>query len=222
MTQQISDAETIADLRAKLDAAERELNATTRQLLCMRSVADLEESPGITMDELFPRAASCVTGAMQFPEQAGTRIIAAGRAYTSDGWSRTPNMLEREIEVEGLIVGKIQVCYGTSESFLEGEGQLLDMVADGLASFYRRKRAEEALQRANEELRQRVQEALEEIRTLRGIVPICSNCKKIRDDSGYWEEVEIYVRDHSEAEFSHSICPECMKKLYPYYASGDT
>lgn len=57
--------------------------------------------------------------------------------------------------------------------------------------------------------------ALVEIKTLRGIIPICSHCKNIRDDEGYWQQVEIYVRDHSEAEFSHSICPDCMQKHYP-------
>jgi phosphoserine phosphatase RsbU/P len=64
-----------------------------------------------------------------------------------------------------------------------------------------------------EELRQ----AFEQIKTLRGIVPICAGCKQIRDDRGYWNQVEIYVRDHTEAQFSHGICPDCMKKLYPDY-----
>jgi PAS domain S-box-containing protein len=54
-----------------------------------------------------------------------------------------------------------------------------------------------------------------EINTLRGIIPICFSCKKIRDDKGYWQQVEVYIRDRSEAEFSHAICPECFKKLYP-------
>lgn len=57
--------------------------------------------------------------------------------------------------------------------------------------------------------------AEEEIKTLRGILPICSSCKKIRDDKGYWNQIEAYIRDRSEAEFSHGICPECAKKLYP-------
>jgi hypothetical protein len=61
----------------------------------------------------------------------------------------------------------------------------------------------------------KLQEALAKIKTLSGILPICASCKKIRDDRGYWNQVEAYVRDHSEAEFSHSICPECAKKLYP-------
>ena len=55
----------------------------------------------------------------------------------------------------------------------------------------------------------------EEIKVLRGFLPICASCKKIRDDKGYWNQIESYIRDHSEAEFSHSICPDCAKKLYP-------
>jgi len=65
-----------------------------------------------------------------------------------------------------------------------------------------------------------IQQQLEEIKTLRGIFPICSHCKKIRNDTGYWEEVEVYVRDHSDAEFSHSVCPECIKTHYPEFAEG--
>ena len=58
-----------------------------------------------------------------------------------------------------------------------------------------------------------------EIRTLRDFIPICSSCKKIRDDEGFWQNLESYFSDRSEIEFSHGICPECMKKLYPdYYA----
>ncbi len=60
-----------------------------------------------------------------------------------------------------------------------------------------------------------LQTALNEIRTLSGLLPICSWCKKIRDDSGYWQQVEHYVAEHSEAEFTHGICPECLKKISP-------
>ena len=58
----------------------------------------------------------------------------------------------------------------------------------------------------------KLEKAYNEIKTLRGILPICSSCKKIRDDDGYWQKVEIYVRDHSEASFSHGYCPECAEK----------
>lgn len=60
-----------------------------------------------------------------------------------------------------------------------------------------------------------LQHALDEVRTLQGIVPMCANCKKIRDDQGYWNQVEVYMRTHTDARISHGICPECARKLYP-------
>lgn len=62
-----------------------------------------------------------------------------------------------------------------------------------------------------------MEEAMARIKVLSGIIPICSSCKKIRDDAGYWQQVEEYISKHSEAEFSHGICNDCVKKLYPEY-----
>lgn len=62
--------------------------------------------------------------------------------------------------------------------------------------------------------------ALSEIKTLSGLLPICASCKKIRDDKGYWNQIETYISSHSAAEFSHSICPDCIKKLYPELADS--
>jgi len=75
-------------------------------------------------------------------------------------------------------------------------------------------------QRLRQQLEQKINElqvALEEINQLRGILPICATCKKIRDDTGYWSQIETYIASHSEAEFSHSICPDCIKTMYPQY-----
>ncbi len=60
-----------------------------------------------------------------------------------------------------------------------------------------------------------LKKTLSEVKKLSGLLPICSSCKKIRDDKGYWNQIESYIHHHSEAEFSHSVCPECVKKLYP-------
>jgi len=76
-----------------------------------------------------------------------------------------------------------------------------------------RVRREKEMQTTIEELRQ----SLKQVRTLSGMLPICANCKKVRDDKGYWNQVEAYISSHSEVQFSHSICPECAKKLYPDY-----
>lgn len=77
--------------------------------------------------------------------------------------------------------------------------------------FRRIKKSEEKLRQERDNL----QKALDEIKVLRGILPICSHCKKIRDDSGYWNIIDKYIQEYSNVEFSHSICPECAKILYP-------
>ncbi|MDD5231577.1 MAG: response regulator, partial [Candidatus Marinimicrobia bacterium] len=69
-----------------------------------------------------------------------------------------------------------------------------------------------------EKLIRDLQEALNQVKTLSGLLPICSHCKKIRDDKGYWSEVETYIHSHSDVDFSHGICPECLKKYYPEIA----
>jgi len=81
----------------------------------------------------------------------------------------------------------------------------------------KRKQAEEALLRERDKL----QAALAKIKTLSGMLPICAHCKKIRDDKGYWNQIEEYIRDHSEVQFSHGLCPECAKELYPEFYKGD-
>lgn len=70
-------------------------------------------------------------------------------------------------------------------------------------------------QRDLEEERQRLRAALGKVKQLSGMLPICANCKNIRDDKGYWMQIEAYIRDHSEAEFSHGLCPKCVRTLYP-------
>jgi nitrate/nitrite-specific signal transduction histidine kinase len=73
----------------------------------------------------------------------------------------------------------------------------------------------EATELEKEILIVQLKSALENIRTLKGLLPICASCKKVRNDQGYWEQIETYIRDRSDAEFSHSICPECRERLYP-------
>jgi two-component system, sensor histidine kinase and response regulator len=70
-------------------------------------------------------------------------------------------------------------------------------------------------QQERERLIKELQDALADIKTLSGLVPICANCKKIRDDKGYWMQLEGYLQEHSHAKFSHGVCPDCMQKLYP-------
>jgi len=73
------------------------------------------------------------------------------------------------------------------------------------------------VQKEREHLITELQDALANVKVLRGLLPICSHCKKIRDDGGSWHMVEVYVREHSDADFSHSICPECLSRMYPEF-----
>jgi CheY-like chemotaxis protein len=93
------------------------------------------------------------------------------------------------------------------------------------------KQSEENLKKSNIELENQVtekariitdlQNALAQVKILKGLLPICAHCKKIRDDQGYWNNVEKYLRDRSEVEFSHGICPDCRKKHYPSFIRGE-
>ena len=76
------------------------------------------------------------------------------------------------------------------------------------------------VQKINQEMEKSnadLQKALSEVKQLSGMLPICAHCKKIRDDRGYWNQIEEYIKNHSQAEFSHSLCPECAKSLYPEF-----
>ncbi len=86
-------------------------------------------------------------------------------------------------------------------------GILLDINIQKLA---REREVERHLRETNRQLT----DSIAQIRVLRGLLPICASCKKVRDDKGYWQQIEEYVRDHSEADFSHCICPECARRLY--------
>jgi DNA-binding response OmpR family regulator len=136
--------------------------------------------------------------------------------------------LKSEPELQGTFV--ILVSGARVSSDYQAEG--LNVGADGyivkgltnkeflarIQSLVRIKRAEDALREKEEEqskLISELEKALAEIRTLKGLIPICASCKKIRDDEGYWDHVETYIGKRTEAVFSHGICPECAERLYP-------
>ena len=96
-------------------------------------------------------------------------------------------------------------------------GDVLSLVITGIALFMINRNIAAQIKADAEKtaLIAQLQEALANVKTLSGLLPICSHCKKIRDDKGYWNQIETYVRGHSDAEFSHGICPECLKQHHP-------
>lgn len=103
-----------------------------------------------------------------------------------------------------------QYAYGVYTPFGNENGDVLGCVVY-VVDITDRKKAEIELH----EEKNKLEIALNKVKKLSGLLPICSICKKIRDDKGYWNQIEAYIRDHSEAEFSHSICQNCAKKYYP-------
>jgi methyl-accepting chemotaxis protein len=146
----------------------------------------------------------------------------------------TTNVLRLVSATEMFSAGNLQVRTGFKgkDEFSE-VGRAFDQMAEKIErTSTALKKSEERLTRINEQLRWEIAEreqaeeernqliagltdALAQIKTLTGFLPICSSCKKIRNDRGDWEQMEAYIREHSDAEFSHGICPECIRKLYP-------
>ncbi len=126
------------------------------------------------------------------------------------------NVLDEKGRVQGIPVdllrksGEVRNCLLTMENvMIHGIPHLLTVTTD-LTDYI-------TAEQAREKLIVELEEALSEVKTLSGLLPICSSCKKIRDDNGYWHQIELYIQAHSEAEFSHGICLDCAKELYPQY-----
>ncbi|HHN63737.1 MAG TPA: response regulator [Nitrospirae bacterium] len=112
---------------------------------------------------------------------------------------------DQDVDVEAM-------RHGASDYLVKGE-ITSQMIERSIRYSIKHKESEAEKDRLIEELK----EAMNRIKTLSGLIPICASCKKIRDDRGYWQQVEAFIQEHTEAEFSHGICPDCAKRLYPAY-----
>lgn len=119
-----------------------------------------------------------------------------------------PGVQVYDFEVQSKSKGKRQVVFHKA-TFHNQSGEIAGLIGV-ILDITARKEVEDKKAALITEL----QEALDKVKLLSGFLPICASCKKIRDDKGYWKQIESYIRDHSEVEFSHGICPECAKELY--------
>lgn len=137
------------------------------------------------------------------PPEVADRMMAKIRDTLDTG---VVSVFEYQIQKED------RLDYQEARIVLSWEDEVLAIVRD----ITERKRAEQERESLIEEL----QNALAQVKTLSGLLPICAACKRIRDDNGYWQQIEAYIGEHSEAEFSHGICPECARRLYPEHYKG--
>ncbi|MEL7561696.1 hypothetical protein [Dehalogenimonas sp. 4OHTPN] len=152
----------------------------------------------------------------------GAVTIPYAAIYLTVNWH--PNLL-LEMIVIGLVglaeVGLINAYEQGKKKLLEYQRHLEDRVKERTVDLTRANLALERDIIERKRIEGELREALAQVKTLTGLLPMCANCKKIRDDKGYWNSVEKYISTHSEAEFTHGICPECLEKLYPsYYGPG--
>jgi len=141
---------------------------------------------------------------LELPESCGMETFTKVHSQFPD----LPVVVVTRCEDDALGLELVQA--GAQDYLVKGTvGSLL--VSRTLRYALERKRAATERERLIGELR----ESLASIKTLSGLVPICASCKKIRDDRGFWSQVETYVARHTGAKFSHGICPECLSKLYP-------
>jgi len=119
------------------------------------------------------------------------------------------SIIQRDLEVQGMRKGQVTfpMEFSVGEVPVPDQSLFVVVVRDITERFH--------IEQERVHLIAELKKALADVRTLGGLIPICASCKKIRDDKGYWEQIEVYIRDHSDAQFSHSLCPGCVKELYP-------
>jgi PAS domain S-box-containing protein len=132
------------------------------------------------------------------------------------------SMADKDNSTSIMIIRDISEEKKARRKLKEYLGHLENLVAERTKSYEDANRElekeitkREKINKEREKLIKKLEDSLAKVKQLSGFIPICASCKKIRDDKGYWKQVEEYIHDHSEAEFSHSICPDCAKKLYP-------
>jgi PAS domain S-box-containing protein len=198
-------------VEAKLQASELKFNAAFKSSPAIVSLSTLDEGRFLDVNE-------------NFLEVLGyTRAEVIG--HTAEELSLWPNPLDRRQILASMKDGDIrnvevpmrhksaairQQLWSGTVIEMDGQRFLLTSAVD----ITDRIKAEQERDRLIAELRQ----ALDKVQTLHGLIPICAYCKKVRDDEGYWHQVEAYLKAHSAAEFSHGLCPDCIEEHYPDYA----
>ena len=139
----------------------------------------------------------------------------AWTAYLPEGHLGLRNVMFAPLNVEGRTVGLIGLANKPAD-FTDEDAAIASVFGELAAIALLNSRH---IDRLNEKTAS-LELALAQVKTLRGLVPICGHCKKIRDDEGFWTRVETYLSEHTHAEFTHGMCPDCLRELYPEYAEG--
>lgn len=204
-------------------------------LECLDKFGEIIERPGITLDELLSELPFVIEKSFRYCLDIKVKIYVGESLYQNGNVGSADCNYSALIYNKRIDIGRIDVqgkCSFKKCNTCDDKRQLINIIAKRLGHVIERFYIEEEVIRYSEELENRVRErtreleqknvelqkALEKVKTLQGLLPICSNCKKVRDDTGYWHSVDEYIESYSVAEVTHSLCPDCVKKLYPEIA----
>ena len=190
--------------------AEDDLRETThnlgervKELNCMYGISKLIEKENISVEKILQGTADIIPPSWQYPKITCAQVKLDGQSYRTKTFKETEWHQSQEIIVHGEKAGAVEIYYLEEKPeidegpFLKEERLLINTIAERLGHIVERYRA------------------VDEVKILKGIIPICSYCKEIRDDKGFWNRVEAYIENHTEASFSHGICPKCVKEHFP-------
>lgn len=195
-----------------------DLNERTKELKCLYGAFRLlSVTDGTPLEKALQEVVDLMPSGWQFSKIACARLIIGDKEYRSERYVQSNWILTAEIFEKKEKIGSAEVAYAEMPPecfqgpFLEEEVFLLEAIAQLIGQILQRKTLEEEKTR----LYLDVQKKYEKI--LRGFIPICASCKNIRDKEGVWHRLEAYVQKRTDATFTHGICPDCVKKLYPFF-----
>ena len=189
----------------KLKKTAHDLGERVKELNCLYGISKILERKNITLEEILQAIINLVPPAWQYPEITCARIYYEQQEYKTDNFYKTNWFQTQEIFVSGEESGLIDVYYKEEKPemdegpFSKQERNLIDFIAERIGHIIERMKFKE------------------QVKILEGILPICMSCKKIRNDEGDYEQLESYISKHSEVLFSHGLCSDCKKKLYPNF-----
>ncbi len=159
-----------------------------------------------------------------FTEENSQKIARMNSIYETEQKEKENELLRQKNEIQTLVIAKQESVrnYLVVISIL-----ILILLFSTFTRYKVNRKAKKILEVQNQDiaskneelttLNTRLEKALKDVKKLSGLLPICARCKNIRDDKGYWKQIESYIKEHSEADFSHSICPDCSRELYPEF-----
>ncbi|MFH1476644.1 MAG: response regulator [Verrucomicrobiota bacterium] len=182
----------------------------------------LREEPGNTMEILH---VSNLAHGLEALERGGIDVVLLDLTLPDSSGYHTFTMLAKHVPAMPVIVltgmddkeMAIRIVQEGAQDYLVKSLVDYTMLARSIRYSIERKRT--LLEK--DQLIEQLRETLADVKTLSGLLPICASCKHIRDDKGYWHQVESYIQQHSAAVFTHGLCPKCQQKIYPKTAAGN-